>query len=152
MMYSCQCSCGNTAFNINVKPLMRAKCHCTICQKYNEADFADVVVFRRKDIPEFVLGSIDFKTYKKPPAVQRGKCNTCKQPTLELFSMPLFPSLAMVPLQMFPAEASLPLPKMHMFYEHHVNEHIDDVPKHKGLISSQGGFMKYLFKALLTKD
>ncbi len=40
-----QCQCGSTKFTIQGEPLIRALCHCTICQEFNNAAFADVTIF-----------------------------------------------------------------------------------------------------------
>jgi len=111
----CQCSCGKTQFAIsaNVAPIMRVYCHCTICQKYGGEPFADILVFRKKDI-----------------------------------TAPLFPNLSMVPKDMFGEDVKLPEPIMHMFYEHHINDANDNLPKHIGFIKSQYAFMRELFRGL----
>lgn len=45
-----RCSCGSFAFEVTGKPLFRAYCHCTICQKFNNADYSDVTVFYAKNV------------------------------------------------------------------------------------------------------
>jgi hypothetical protein len=59
-----RCTCGEVAFEIKQPPLLRAYCHCTICQKFNKANFADVSVFRANSITGLNEGAVDFKVYK----------------------------------------------------------------------------------------
>ena len=37
-----RCSCGAVQFDTSDRPIFRAYCHCTICQKYNGAAYADL--------------------------------------------------------------------------------------------------------------
>ena len=82
---ACHCSCGNVAFDVQGTPLFRILCHCTICQRFNDAAFADVVVYSAAAVGEPAAGSVEFDTYKPPPNVQRGKCAQCHQPAIEKF-------------------------------------------------------------------
>ena len=43
--FDCGCSCGEVEFTISSKPLFRGYCHCTICQRFNDAPYADITVF-----------------------------------------------------------------------------------------------------------
>ena len=143
----CICSCGTTAFQAVGSPLFRILCHCTICQRYNAAPFADVVVFRAEDVSLPPPKAVDFETYKPPPNVQRGKCTSCGQPAIEVFAAPVFPHLVMVPRAMFRSDAALPSPVAHIFYDKRVAEANDAYPKYRGFIRSQFAFLKYLRQA-----
>ena len=138
------CSCGASRFQSDGEPLFRIICHCTICQRYNSAPFADVLVFRAEDVSLPSPGAVEFQTYKRPPNVQRGKCATCGQSAIEVFDAPIFPKLVMVPRAMVPPGAGLPSPVAHIFYDKRVSDVEDAHPKHRGFIRSQLAFMKYL--------
>lgn len=139
------CSCGTTTIKTGF-PRFRMYCHCSICQRFNDAEMADVAVLRKTDLLCDVPTTIDFDTYRPPPNVQRGVCKACRQPVLEVFDLPVFPSLVMLPQAMH----QLPLASLnssgHLFYENRRNDHHDDLPKHHGYIRSQWGFMRELIR------
>lgn len=143
--FTCSCTCGRTQFEISGEPRLRMLCHCTICQRFNQAAYADVLVFKTKQVNAPDLSTVEFKTYKAPPNVQRGICLHCQQPAIEVFDMPLFPKLTMVPAGMFAADAQLPSPVAHMFYEHRQQDATDGLPKRTGFLSSQMSFFKRLW-------
>lgn len=142
---NCICNCGKTKFQVNGQPKLRMICHCTICQKFNQAAHADVLVYQTKQIIAPDAGVVEFDTYKKPPNVQRGKCAACGQAAIEVFDFPLMPKLTMVPADMFADGAELPEPNAHMFYEKRVADVDDDLPKHNGFLKSQLAFFKHLW-------
>lgn len=148
MAQSCQCQCGDTTFSIVGKPLTRVKCHCTICQEFNDADYGDVTIYSSKDVNIDNIESIDFKEYKAPPAVKRGKCLTCNKPAIELLDLPLLPNLAIVPTRNIPSESQLPEPDSHIFYHRRKNDVDDGIPKHSGFIKSQTALAFKLVSAL----
>jgi hypothetical protein len=143
--YTCRCGCGRTRFEINEAARLRMLCHCTICQRFNQAAYADVLVFKTTQLNDPDLSTVAFKTYKAPPNVQRGVCQHCQQPAIEVFDTPLFPKLTMVPAGMFAGDARLPEPVAHMFYERRVEDATDDLPKKTGFLSSQLCFFKRLW-------
>ena len=120
-------------------------CHCTICQRFNQAPYADVLVFHSAQVDAPDPDSVEFRTYKAPPNVQRGTCRHCQQPAIEFFAMPLMPKLTMVPAAMFAQDADLPAPAAHMFYEHRQQDANDDLPKKTGFFSSQLTFFRRLW-------
>jgi len=119
-------------------PLFRIICHCTICQSFNRAAFADVSVFRAKDVIVPPGNLVDFRTYRPPPAIRRGKCARCGGPAVELAAIP---PLAIVPSANFDDVSFLPVPAFHIFYERRVSDAEDDVPKHSGYWPSQLAFL-----------
>lgn len=141
----CKCLCGCTEFEVTDEPVFRMLCHCTLCQQFNQAPYADILIFKSHQVIAPEGGVVSFSTYKRPPNVQRGKCSKCGQAAIEVFSMPLMPKLTMVPAGMFPQSVNLPQPKAHMFYEKRVTDANDDLPIHHGFISSQLAFFKYLW-------
>lgn len=143
----CSCSCGNVVFNVVDQPLFRILCHCTICQRFNCAEFSDIVVYDSASVEGPESGTVNFDTYKPPPNVQRGKCSQCDRPAIEIFEAPLLPGLTMVPVNMFEPEAELPPPIAHIFYDKRVLGAKDEYPKHQGFLMSQLAFLKYLLAA-----
>ncbi len=143
----CTCFCGAASFQTVGAPLFRIFCHCTICQKFNQAPFADVLVYRAEDVALPQAGAVSFDTCKPPPNVQRGKCATCGQPAIEVFAAPFLPKLTMVPRSMLRSDAELPSPVAHIFYDKRVSDAEDKQPKHQGYIRSQLAFLKYYWIA-----
>lgn len=60
------CPCGNARLTIHAPPRFRMYCHRTICQRFNQAPFADVLVYRARDVDLPELGAVEFDTYKPP--------------------------------------------------------------------------------------
>lgn len=145
--HGCQCPCGETAFTVTAPALFRIYCHCTICQRFNDAPFADVLLFRRQDVELPPPAAVSFDTYKPPPNVQRGKCAQCGTPALELFEVPMMPKLGMVPAAMFTDTQSLPFAAMHLFYDKRVADIDDSLPKYRGFLPSQWAILSRLWSA-----
>ena len=143
----CTCSCGATRFRTLGKPLLRFFCHCTLCQKFNDAPFADIIVFRAEDVELPPQGTVTFDTYRPPPNVQRGKCATCGQPAVSVFTVRFMPKLVTVPRPMFSSDAELPSPVAHGFYDTRVSDAHDALPKYEGYFRNQIAFLKHLWLA-----
>ena len=141
----CHCSCGHTTFEVIGEPIFRVICHCTICQKYNTSAYADILVYKSAQIKAPSEDVVNLETYKPPPNVKRGQCSHCHQAAIEVFEMPLFPKLTMVPAQMFESNDHLPDAKAHLFYEKRIEDADDEIPKRQGFISSQLAFFKNLW-------
>lgn len=133
----CHCSCDSARFRVHGQPLLRAICHCTICQAFNEAPFADIALFRARDVDPPAEGKVSFDTYRPPPNVQRGKCVSCGKPAIENLQLPLLPAMVIVPTTNFTDQAALPPPAMHVFYNRRVADVDDDLPKYSGYWRSQ---------------
>lgn len=146
MTNPCSCPCGYAAFEIHGEPLFRMLCHCTICQRFNDAPFADVVVYAARAVGDPAAGAVSYDTYKPPPNVQRGKCAQCGKPAIEKFAAPLLPKLTMVPASVHGAGAALPAPVAHFFYETRTADADDTLPKHSGFLRSQLAFGRYLLR------
>lgn len=143
----CACSCGTTRFQTAAEPLFRILCHCTICQRFNEAPLADVLVYRAEDVTLPSAGVVEFDTYRPPPNVQRGKCAACGQPAVEVFAAPILPRLVMIPRPMLPLNANIQPPRAHIFYDKRVTDAHDALPRYEGYVRSQLTFLKYLWSA-----
>lgn len=148
----CRCECGSVTFQVPTKPLFRMFCHCTICQKFNNADYADIYVYRAADVCQPEEGLVRFDTYRPPPNVQRGKCASCDKPAIEVLSSPILPNLILVPGNMQSNSNALPTPKGHVFYESRIKDVDDHLPKHLGYLKSQLVFGKHLMKGLFARD
>ena len=143
----CQCQCGAAAFSVQRPPLMRFICHCTVCQRFNDAPLADMVVLLTKGVVPPPEGTVHFDTYRPPPAVQRGKCASCDKPAVEFMRLPLYPGLTFVPTANFADAALLPEPCMHVFYEKRVADIDDALPKYQGYMKSQLAFARAIYPA-----
>ncbi|QIZ76876.1 GFA family protein [Ferrimonas lipolytica] len=148
---NCLCICGATQFQVFSAPLLRVYCHCTICQRFNNAPFADVTIFRTEDVRMPAPNSVQFKRYKSPPAVQRGSCSHCGSPAIELVDLPLLPKLVVVPTANIKQEQYIPRPSLHIFYDKRVAEIDDSLDKYHGFARSQLALSSKLIKALLNQ-
>lgn len=145
----CVCECGSVSYAVTGKPLFRMFCHCSICQKFNDADFGDIFVYRAADVEQPDKGLINFETYRPPPNVQRGKCTSCNKPAIEVLESRIMPNLIMVPANMLKQCNKQPPAFAHVFYDGRVADVQDDLPKYSGYLKSQLMFGKQLLKALL---
>lgn len=144
-----KCSCGKTQLSMQNKPIMRVICHCTICQEFNNAPFADIVIFNKKDVSLAKESQVNFKAYTSPPLVQRGKCSACNKPAIEFLNIPVMPALTIVPTAIIENKTLIPEPSFHSFYHRRVADAQDNLPKYNSFLSSQAMFMvKLLTKKL----
>jgi len=143
-MQTAHCTCRQVRFDIHGPPRFRARCHCNICQRFNQGPFGDIVVFRAGDVDLPIAGAVDYQTYRAPPNVQRGVCSSCAQPVLERFESPLFPKLRFVPAALI-SLTELPEVSFDVFYERRVADIDDGRPKYTGYIKSQVAFMRRVF-------
>ncbi len=145
-----QCECGHVQFEVKGKALLRAYCHCTICQEFNQASHADITLFRAKDVVMPEEGTVEYKTYTSPPLVHRGKCAVCHKPAIEYVALPLMPKLVVIPTANIRNSSQLPKSKMHIFYHSRIADVDDELPKYQGYLRSQlaffGGLLKGYFQ------
>jgi len=147
-----RCSCGSVQFDTTDRPLFRAYCHCSICQRYNGAAYADVTVFRAKSVAVVDESKISFKAYQQPPIVQRGTCIQCGKPALEKIRLSLMPKLIVIPSGNFADKERLPTPSMHIFYDKRVQDMKDGIKKYEGYLASQIGFSLALIKGMMSRS
>lgn len=144
-----QCPCGATTFAVHGGPIIRAICHCEICQAFNSAPYADIAVFLSKNV-ELPEGSpVAFRTYRPPPAVQRGKCTACDKPAIEFLRIPPLPGFTIIPSVNFREAAFLPEPSLHIFYHRRVADIDDGLPKYSGYWRSQSALASRLVMSLI---
>lgn len=128
------------SLDIAAPPLFRIVCHCSICRAFNEAPFADLLVYRARDVSQPEPELVQFRAWRTPPNVRRGTCAECGKPALELFRAPLLPGLAMFPSRNL--DAALPPVAAHMFYDSRVADVDDGLPRHSGYWPSQWAFLR----------
>lgn len=145
--YQGQCQCGNTAFTMHAKPLLRIICHCTICQEFNNADYADILIFDSKDVELPEEGKVIYKNYAKPPMVERGKCAKCGLPAIEYLDRFYAPKMTVVPTVNVSDQSIVPEVNFHSFYHRRKKDWDDGTKKLSGFLKSQLGFMGYYNKA-----
>jgi hypothetical protein len=143
------CQCGAVQFVIAGRPLLRAYCHCLICQEFNQADFADVTVFRSRDVSISNEDGIHYRVYQQPPIVRRGTCAACGKPAAERIAVPFMPRMTVVPSVNVIEQEGLPEPAMHIFYHRRKAEATDSLPKFSGFLSSQSNFTRALVLSLV---
>jgi hypothetical protein len=149
---NCQCSCGDTKFTVSAPAIARFYCHCNICQAFNNAPFSDIVIYRKKDVFLADKSTVEFSTYKAPPAVQRGKCKTCAKPAIEFFTLWPIPALVFIPAGVIAKNVQLPDSAGHLFYNRRHQDHIDNLPKHSGYMKSQLSLTQRIFKNILFRQ
>lgn len=146
--FNSHCSCGSTRFSIKGQPLLRAYCHCTICQTFNQASYADITLFKSSDVIKPQKGMVEFKSYKSPAILQRGRCISCGGAAIEYLKVPLL-ELIVVPSKNIHEESFVPAPSLHIFYNRRVSDIHDSLPKYSGYIKSQLAFGHALFASML---
>ena len=145
----CSCSCGHVEFNVVHKPLARFCCHCTICQDFNDAAYADILIYDGAGIEEPPEGRVIYKSYKAKSPILRGKCANCDDPILE--ATVSGPKLWIVPVAARQGTAKLPNPAAHIYYETRTQDIDDTLPKYKGALKSNLVMMKHILLAKLFK-
>lgn len=150
-MSNCHCACGQASFEVHGTPLLRAFCHCTICQAFNAAPFSDITLFRRRDVRMPDANTVSYRNYASPAMVYRGKCVKCESPAVEYIDFALMPDIVIVPTANIVEPTYVPQPALHIFYDTRVADVDDGLPKHQGFLTSQGAFGWHLLKALVRR-
>ncbi|MEM6302643.1 MAG: GFA family protein [Pseudomonadota bacterium] len=130
------------------EPRLRMFCHCTICQRFNAAPYADIAIFRHEEVEMDSVSSIDFQRYKSPPAVDRGRCRSCGQPFVEYLKLPIGPAIAFVPSAVLEPYIVLPAPEFRLFYDKRIDDADDDLPRYSGFWRSQIAAVRAIYPAL----
>jgi len=144
-----QCGCGTSKFAVHGAPIIRAYCHCQICQAFNNGPYADITILLAKDVTMIDDTSIAYNTYSAPPAVQRGKCEACGHVAIEFLRLFPLPKLAIIPSVNFSDCTSLPEPSLHIFYHRRVADMPDSLPKYSGYLRSQLVFAQRLLSSMV---
>jgi hypothetical protein len=130
--------------------LGRLLCHCLICQDVYQLPFADVTVLRATSVTIDSDAPIDFRTYRRPPALNRGRCAHCRNPVLGLIAAPGL-KLAFIPSAAYPDASPLPRPAFHIFYHRSRADHPDQLRKYSGYLPSQLAVTGLILRGLLAK-
>lgn len=141
------CACGHAIFQIKGAPILRGYCHCTICQKYNNAPFGDITVYRAKDVTLPLEASVEYTSYRQPSFLKRGVCVSCRSPAVETLNICSMLKLVIVPTANISNSDHLITPSLHIFYDKRTADIEDGLPKFQGYFASQTGFLKALMKA-----
>lgn len=147
--HNTHCSCNEVSYQITGKPLVRAFCHCTICQRVNRAAFADVTLFKAKDVSLPGEANLSYHAYKFPPILQRGECTQCHDIAIEHLNLFPLPKIVIIPTRNLHQDSLIPEPSLHIFYDKRVADIQDNLPKYHGYLKSQLGFGKKIIGALL---
>ena len=147
-MMTIQCGCGASELTVMRPPRMRIICHCTICQRFNDAPFGDVTIMKREEAVLTDESTVSFQRYKSPPAVDRGRCASCDEPFVEYLQLPLLADLAFIPASVLALHMDLEEPSMHVFYETRQDDVRDELPHHRGFLASQWAMTRKLLPAL----
>jgi hypothetical protein len=141
------CECGACSFDLNVLPKARFRCHCLICQEFNDKPFADVVAVRARNVVLRNAEGISFKKYRAPPNFDRGLCRICNTPVIEIMSVgPL--KVMFIPVTTFGPNLQLPSPRMDIFYHRRVMDITDGLPRYSGYFASELAVGKLIMSGL----
>lgn len=148
---TCTCPCSASKIQVANKPLTRFVCHCTTCQQVFKRPCADVMVYWARDLKPAPDHAIQFKTYAKPPAVNRGLCSVCGSPVVGLLPLTPFVRLAFVTSANYPDLAAMPGSQAHIFYHSQTTDIYNDVPKYTGYLPSKLAVATLLMRAMLHR-
>lgn len=144
------CVCSESKVSVLSKPLIRFKCHCTICQNLYKKPYAEFVVIQAKHIQLDKVDHIEFGKYRRPPALNRGVCSVCHAPLVAFLRVAPFLKLAFIPVERFSDSSNLPPPQAHIFYHSRSSDIDDSLPKISGYWKSELAVSQALLKALLS--
>ena len=141
------CECGTCAFDLNIVPSVRFICHCTICQAFTGKSYADMTIVRAKYLKLTNADKISFKKYRPPPNIDRGLCLNCKKPVVEFGGFGAL-KWAFIPASNFESQELLPMPQINIFYDQHLKDASDNLPKHSGYLRSQLAIGKMMMSTM----
>ncbi|MGK0290364.1 MAG: hypothetical protein ACI86H_001822 [bacterium] len=133
----CKCECGKSEITVSNTSIFRFICHCKICQSVYQKPYADVTVMLASKVELPKNHNIQFQKHRLPPAIQRGKCQSCGTPVIGFLRLMPFFKLAFVPSDNFSNKATLPDPSIHIFYDRRTEDIQDKLPKYSGYWKSQ---------------
>lgn len=151
MLNRCACTCGAGHVEFSGSPVLRFKCHCTICQSVYGKPFADIVALRSNQVARPVSPVLRFRRHRLPPAVSRGTCPSCNKLVVGFLPLAPFFGLAFVPAENFLKSVNLPEAELHSFYDRRVADVDDELPKISGYWRSQWAVSRRFLGALMRR-
>ncbi|KZX76839.1 hypothetical protein A3715_12445 [Oleiphilus sp. HI0009] len=148
MSHQCSCPCGKTKFTVEKTPAVRFFCHCEICQALYKSNYSDVCVVKSKHVT-LDEQDVEFKTYRLPPALQRGTCKHCHLPVAGFLKGIPGLGLAFISAENFDDKSSLPDAVGHVFYHRKSASYDDKLEKHEGYWGSQLAICRWVMPKLL---
>jgi len=130
------CPCGSCRVGLDHLPRERFLCHCTICQRVYNSDFADATIMLARHVEVLTPDRMTYTRHKAPPVLDRGTCSQCGHPVAGFLKVPGIGELAFVPMSVLPREASALPPRRHIHYGTRVRDVADDLPKTDGELAS----------------
>ena len=131
------------------EPLLRFRCHCTICQGVYGKPYADIVAVRSSQISQPVDPKVVFRKLSAPPAVNRGVCPDCNKPVVGFLPLVPYFGIAFVPADNFAPDTILPQPAFHTFYDKRTEDVDNRYPKISGFIPSQWAVLSKVLAAAI---
>lgn len=144
----CHCPCRQTSFEVNALPKVRFYCHCEVCQRVYQKPYSDFVVVWESTV-KLPKQGINFNTYKKPPALQRGICESCHKPVAALLTLLPGIKIAFIPAENYCDPSQLPESSGHLFYHRRRSDSGDHLPKHNGYWASEWAVSAKIFSDLV---
>ena len=152
------CSCGANTFEVTPDAgMQRFYCHCLYCQEFMDKPYTDVTFVRAKHItitseratfdnpkslpPGFAhgrgsrFGDPDKGRYAKCAPLDRGRCDDCGDPFIELIGGSS--GMVFIPSGNFDDQDDLPQAQRHIYYRLREQDVADDLPKNHYFAASQ---------------
>lgn len=145
----CQCPCGDVRYSLKKAPALRFFCHCDICKSVYQQDHSDFCVVWQKDVSLESNAPIEYQKYRRPPALDRGKCQSCQQAAIGFLSLLPGLKLAFVPSRNLTDQSLLPKSSGHLFYNQRAQDAKDVLPKHTGYINSEWAVSRAVLSRLV---
>jgi hypothetical protein len=96
--------------------------------------------------------SVEFKTYRFPPILQRGRCVSCGRPAIEYLKIFPMPRIVLVPSANIDDKELVPEPSIHIFNDTRVADIQDELPKYNGYLKSQFAIGHRVMASLLRRS
>ena len=143
------CACGDVELRVS-GALARFYCHCSICQRLNNAPFGDPVFVWRWQVKVKDPSKLIWKRHRYLPInLNRGTCRHCATLVLEhLTASPL----SVVIGRTWRDQTQLPPARGHIFYESRVASIDDGLPKRSGYLSSELNAMGWNMAGMLARS
>ena len=130
-------------------PITRFYCHCKICQAVYGKDFGDPTMVWERNVKIEDDSKIKFQKQRSfPISVTCGICRSCEQPVVGYSRFLPFFTIAYLPSYTYQDQTVVPKSVGHIFYESCVQNIDDELPKYKGLVSSQFAVARFILNGI----